>query len=108
MIVEEVGRPAQLRLLRRRMYFVAREPPSSPSEPTTVASPNGQFYFPRVAVKAVCSAYWVGPYLTRTGPRQVQWETKSQYGSGTGQFATVEQSDKGYRVRQCRAGTYAR
>ena len=70
-------------------------------------SSDGHFVMPRLAVEERCKAYWVGAFMKGTSGYQIQWETRPQYNSGRGQVATLEHSDLGYRVKNCRAAKYA-
>jgi nitrous oxide reductase accessory protein NosL len=58
------------------------------------------------AVKATCGAYWFGRYIQHSGRKQIQWETRRQYNSGTGHVASLDRSPEGVRVTRCRAGAY--
>lgn len=58
------------------------------------------------AVKTTCNAYWVGLYIDHTQRKQLQWETRAQFATGTGQIASIVHSAAGYRVAQCRAALY--
>jgi hypothetical protein len=77
---------------------------SASHAPTQTA--GAQFSSAETAVKRDCQAYWVGEFIQDTHHTQIQWETKTQYGSGSGLVAKLGRSANGFRVINCHAGGY--